>query len=154
MTHPVPPREVRQRVLTRLLVIPCALGSLAALVPDVSALVGTRQTPATVFAGDGEIAGVVFLDADASRTVDAGENGVPGLSVVLMTRWGGLPLAVVETAADGRFRFDRVATGGYRLTLQTPPGTIPTSDVSRIVEVTGANRAVRYDFGITTESGR
>lgn len=141
-------------MLTRLCAVPCVLGILAALVPDVSALVGTRQTPATVFVGDGEIVGVVFLDADASRTVDPGENGVPGLSVVLMTRWGGVPLAVAETTADGRFRFERIVTGAYRLTLQTPPGTIPTSDVSRIVELTRANRALRYDFGITTESGR
>jgi hypothetical protein len=145
---------MRQRLLMRLCAVPCVLGILAALVPDVSALLGTRQTPATVFGGDGEISGVVFLDADSSRTADAGENGVAGMSVVLMTRWGGFPLAVAETPADGRFRFERVVTGAYRLTLQTPPGTTPTGDVSRIVEVTDANRAVRYDFGITTESGR
>ncbi len=152
MTHGGAPGETRQRMLTRVLVIPCVLGSLAALVPDVSALVGTRQTSATVFVGRGVISGVVFRDVNASRTVDAGEDGVGGMSIVLMTRWGGRPLAIADTAADGRFQFDRLAAGAYRLTLQTPQGTTPTSDVSRIVEVTDASQAVRYDFGLMTDA--
>ena len=146
MTVPVKD-EHRQRVLTRLLAIPCVLGAIAALVPDVSAVVNPRQSPATVFVGTSTISGVVFLDTDGSRTVDAGEDGVKGIPIVLMTRWGGLPLAVTETAADGQFRFERLAAGAYRLTLQAPPGLTATGDVSRIAGVTRANE-VRYDFGV------
>ena len=141
----------RAHALTWMLAVPCILGTLAAFVPDVTGLTATRQTPGSVFAGRGEISGVVFLDANASRTADAGEDGVAGMSVVLMTRWGGLPLAVFDTAADGRFTFDRVVPGAYRLTLQIPQGTTPTNDASPIVSLSAADGVARYDFGIVMD---
>src|SRR6202035_4481796 len=50
-------------------------------------------------AGSGEIAGVVFLDANNNGHADAGEVGAPNVTVVLDGR------VSVQTDASGRFSF-------------------------------------------------
>ncbi len=58
-------------------------------------------------AGSGEIAGVVFLDANDNGRADAGEAGAPNVTVVLDGRFS------VQTDANGRFAFPAVATGHH-----------------------------------------
>lgn len=62
-------------------------------------------------AGSGEIAGVVFLDANANGQADAGEAGAPNVTVVLDGRFS------LQTDANGRFVFPVVATGHHIITV-------------------------------------
>jgi hypothetical protein len=62
-------------------------------------------------AGSGEIAGVVFLDANNNGHADAGEAGAPNVTVVLDGRFS------VQTDASGRFDFPVVATGHHVITV-------------------------------------
>ncbi len=62
-------------------------------------------------AGSGEIAGVVFLDANSNGRIDAGEAGAPNVTVVLDGRYS------VQTDATGRFDFPVVATGHHVITV-------------------------------------
>jgi hypothetical protein len=62
-------------------------------------------------AGSGEIAGVVFLDANNNGRADAGETGAPNVTVVLDGRFS------VQTDPNGRFVFPVVATGRHIVTV-------------------------------------
>jgi hypothetical protein len=62
-------------------------------------------------AGSGEIAGVVYLDANYNGRIDAGEAGAPNVTVVLDGRYS------VQTDASGRFDFPVVATGHHVITV-------------------------------------
>ena len=58
-------------------------------------------------AGSGEIAGIVYLDANYNGHIDAGEAGAANVTVVLDGRFS------VETDAGGRFDFPVVAAGHH-----------------------------------------
>jgi hypothetical protein len=62
-------------------------------------------------AGSGEVAGVVFLDANNNGHSDAGEAGAPNVTVLLDGRFS------VQTDANGRFVFPMVATGHHILSV-------------------------------------
>src|ERR1700678_1173279 len=62
-------------------------------------------------AGSGEIAGIVFLDANNNGHADAGEAGAPNVTVVLDGRFS------VRTDANGRFVFPVVATGHHIISV-------------------------------------
>jgi SdrD B-like domain len=62
-------------------------------------------------AGSGEIAGIVYLDANNNGRSDAGEVGAPNVTVVLDGRFS------VQTDANGRFAFPAVATGHHVVTV-------------------------------------
>jgi hypothetical protein len=62
-------------------------------------------------AGSGEIAGIVFLDANNNGHADAGETGAPNVTVVLDGRFS------MQTDASGRFDFPVVATGHHVITV-------------------------------------
>lgn len=62
-------------------------------------------------AGSGEIAGIVYLDANYNGRIDAGEAGAPNVTVVLDGRFS------VQTNASGRFDFPVVATGRHVITV-------------------------------------
>jgi len=62
-------------------------------------------------AGSGEIAGVVFLDANNNGHADAGESGAPNVTVVLDGRFS------VQTDVNGRFVFPVVVTGHHVITV-------------------------------------
>jgi hypothetical protein len=61
--------------------------------------------------GSGEIAGVVFLDANDNGQLDAGEAGAPNVTVVLDGRFS------VQTDPSGRFAFPAAATGHHIVTV-------------------------------------
>jgi hypothetical protein len=68
-------------------------------------------------AGSGEIAGVVFLDANNNGHADAGEAGAPNVTVVLDGRFS------VQTDANGRYSFPVVATGHH--VISVVPDNLP-----------------------------
>jgi hypothetical protein len=59
----------------------------------------------------GEIAGVVYLDANNNGRCDAGEAGAPNVTVVLDGRYS------VQTDVGGRFDFPAVATGRHVISV-------------------------------------
>jgi SdrD B-like domain len=88
-------------------------------------------------AGSGEIAGVVFLDANNNGHADAGEAGAPNVTVVLDGRFS------VQTNATGRFSFPVVATGHHRITVVPDNLPLPWALINEgraEVEVTTRNR--------------
>jgi hypothetical protein len=64
-----------------------------------------------------EIAGVIVLDANGSRTVDSSDPALPGVRLELRLANTGALAATTVTAAGGIFRFREVPVGEYRLGL-------------------------------------
>ncbi|MGO9513891.1 MAG: hypothetical protein ACLP2F_09655 [Steroidobacteraceae bacterium] len=62
-------------------------------------------------AGSGQIAGIVYLDANNNGRLDAGEAGAANVTVVLDGRFS------AQTDATGRFDFPVVATGHHVITV-------------------------------------
>ncbi|MEE1755404.1 carbohydrate ABC transporter permease [Streptomyces sp. SP18CS02] len=84
-------------------------------------------------AGPGELRGVVYLDFTAGGggrpgTVDAGERGLPGMSVEAVR--DGAAVATATTAADGSFRFGDLAKGSYTVRLPAQNFAPPYEGVS------------------------
>jgi SdrD B-like domain len=75
-------------------------------------------------AGSGEIAGVVYLDANNNGRADAGEAGAPNVTVVLDGRFS------VQTDVNGRFAFPAVATGHHVVTVVPDNLPLPWSLVN------------------------
>jgi hypothetical protein len=61
--------------------------------------------------GSGELAGIVYLDANDNGHFDAGELGAPNVTVVLDGRFS------VQTDVNGRFDFPAVATGHHVISV-------------------------------------
>jgi hypothetical protein len=88
-------------------------------------------------AGSGEIAGVVFLDANNNGRPDAGEAGAPNVTVVLDGRYS------VQTNATGRFSFPVVATGHHFISVVPDNLPLPWTLINAgraELEVTTRNR--------------
>jgi hypothetical protein len=88
-------------------------------------------------AGAGEIAGVVYLDANDNLRLDAGESGAANVTVVLDGRFS------LQTDANGRFDFPAVASGHHVITVISDnlplPWTFPNEGRTDI-EVSTRNR--------------
>jgi hypothetical protein len=90
-------------------------------------------------AGSGEIAGVVYLDANSNGQPDAGEAGAPNVTVVLDGRFS------VQTDAAGRFTFAVVATGHHVITVVADNLPLPwvlIGDGRKETDVTTRDRTV------------
>jgi hypothetical protein len=99
-------------------------------------------------AGSGEIAGIVFLDANGNGHADAGEAGAPNVTVVLDGRFS------MQTDAAGRFDFPVVATGRHVITVIPDNLPLPWTLVNEgraEVAVTTRNRT---DIGIAAQRPR
>ena len=70
----------------------------------------------------GTVRGLVFADLNDNGTRDAGENGLAGTVVRLMSEEGEAFSATI--GADGGFLFDAVMPGRYQLEYQLPEGAI------------------------------
>jgi SdrD B-like domain len=94
-------------------------------------------------AGSGEIAGMVFLDANNNGHADAGEAGAPNVTVVLDGRFS------VQTDANGRFSFPVVATGHHVISIVADNLPLPWTLINEgraEVEVTTRDRT-EIDIG-------
>jgi hypothetical protein len=74
--------------------------------------------------GAGRITGVVFLDANDSGRLDAGENGAANVTVILDGRYS------ARTDAQGRFDFLAVAAGRHVITVLPDNVPLPWSLVN------------------------
>ena len=90
-------------------------------------------------AGSGEIAGVVYLDANNNGQPDAGEAGAANVTVVLDGRFS------MQTDAAGRFSFPVVATGHHVITVVADNLPLPwvlIGDGRKETEVTTRDRTL------------
>ena len=88
-------------------------------------------------AGSGEIAGMVYLDANNNGQFEAGEAGAPNVTVVLDGRFS------VQTDANGRFDFPAVVTGHHTIQVVSDNLPLPWTIVGggrAEVDVTTRNR--------------
>jgi hypothetical protein len=88
-------------------------------------------------AGAGEIAGIVYLDANDNQRLDAGEAGAANVTVVLDGRFS------LQTDANGRFDFPAVGSGHHVLTVISDNLPLPWTLVNggrTDVEVSTRNR--------------
>jgi hypothetical protein len=69
--------------------------------------------------GSGRLTGVVYLDTNENGRFDAGEAGVPNVTVILDGRFS------TRTDANGRFDFPAVVAGHHLLTVQTETLPLP-----------------------------
>jgi len=72
---------------------------------------GNVTLSASTGGGSGELAGIVYLDANDNGHCDAGELGAPNLTVVLDGRFS------VQTVVSGRFDFPAVASGHHVISV-------------------------------------
>jgi protocatechuate 3,4-dioxygenase beta subunit len=86
---------------------------------------------------------LVWFDVDADGIQDEGEPGIPGVTLTLFVQDGvdgdgapvwvaasdvfGDPVAPTVTDADGRYRFDDLPLGTYRVEVTPPAGFAPTT---------------------------
>jgi hypothetical protein len=88
--------------------------------------------------GSGELAGIVYLDANDNAHYDAGELGAPNVTVVLDGRFS------VQTDPSGRFDFPAVATGHHVISVVSDNLPLPwtlVGDGRAEVVVTTRDRA-------------
>lgn len=83
-----------------------------------------KEDPRSASIGD-----TVFFDADRDGIRDAGEAGVAGVTVELLTSRGEL-IATTTTSANGKYIFSGLPAGNYRVKFVAPDGTEFTSRAS------------------------
>ena len=93
--------------------------------PTVTATPTNTATPTatgTPTPSTGDIAGMVFADRDEDGSFDAGEPGVAGATLRLLTEVDGAEVAFQVTGPDGVYRFQGLVPGSYYLEAALPAG--------------------------------
>ncbi len=88
----------------------------ATATPTTTPIVTPTATPtatATPTSAYGEIAGTVWHDLDGDGTREAGEPGLPGVTIRLFA--GGTQVGQTITVGDGTYRFPSLLPGNYRV---------------------------------------
>jgi 5-hydroxyisourate hydrolase-like protein (transthyretin family) len=94
------------------------------------------------------IAGTTWLDLNGNGHRDQGDRPFSGVTVVLAEE-GGQVIATVTTDADGRYSFENLPAGVYRLSLRPPAGYRALSREIWVLHLKCA--AVEMDFGYQPE---
>jgi hypothetical protein len=95
----------------------------------------------------GNLAGVVYLDANQNGVFDAGDSGIAHVTVTLTgTNSLGQPVnQTTTTAADGSYSFTALLPGTYTLTETPPAGYTPGTDsVGNVNGVTDGTFSQQY----------
>ncbi len=110
------------------------------------------------YRGTASLGDRVWNDADGDGIQDAGENGLTGVTVQLLS--GSTVIATTTTGANGIYTFGNLAAGTYtvRVVASTlPAGVAPTFDLDGIATahtatatLTGGQNRTDVDFGYRT----
>jgi protocatechuate 3,4-dioxygenase beta subunit len=73
---------------------------------------------------------LVWIDANNNGRIDAGENGVPNVTVELFAAGGTTPIATTTTDADGHYVFTGLPPGDYEVAITPPTGYRSSTGVS------------------------
>lgn len=121
--------------------------ALLVLIPTViflfAACLGVAQ------GGGGLISGTVFLDSNGDGVHDEGESPLVGWQVTLSHKGPEDPV-VVKTNQQGRYAFDNVPAGHYRVVAELDPGmkqTVPGGSGAYDVDLEPGQQSLRNDFG-------
>ncbi len=93
------------------------------------------------YQGTGSIGDRVWRDDNGDGVQDAGEPGIPGVTVTLTgTDAFGNPInATTTTGANGIYIFDNLLVGSYIVTVTPPAGMTPTFDLDGVATPDTAN---------------
>ncbi|HEX8524555.1 MAG TPA: SdrD B-like domain-containing protein [Tepidisphaeraceae bacterium] len=122
-------------------------------------LVGWEKGTFTAFPqpGTGTYRGTVYDDIDANGKQDAGENGLPGVTVFIDRNGDGIRQSTERartTDTRGAYAFKNINTGYHRTSAILPAGrrsVSPSGGVQIITLMPGATYAHR-DFGLTQQA--
>ena len=96
----------------------------------------------------GAISGMKFNDVNGNGVLDAGEPGLPGVTIVLQSS-AGTPV-MATTDANGNFSFQNLTPGSYTVSEVVPTGyhqTLPPPPGTMTVTVTAGNTVSNVLFG-------
>ena len=91
----------------------------------------------------GAIGDTVWLDKNKNGLQDAGEVGVPGVTVTLLSGTGQV-LSTTTTTSDGKYLFSTLSPGTYAVQFALPPQTAFTQ------QNVGSDRTIDSDANVTT----
>jgi uncharacterized protein (DUF2141 family) len=103
----------------------------------------------------GSLSGSVLLDANGNGFLDAGDAGLPGVTVRLFTLLGAF-IAQTTTDVNGAYAFTNLPPGSYQLVQVVPAGLFPlTPNVRTVTVIAGVNQGnINFlDGGTTTPVG-
>jgi len=98
----------------------------------------------------GIVEGVLYHDANGSGSMDTGETLVQGAVMTLVE--GAVEKYTVTSGADGKYRFDAVAPGQYKLKQKSAPGPYnvnPVYATGVTLMVSASNDPIKIDVGMT-----
>lgn len=104
-----------------------------------------ESLPFVPAAGTGAVAGRAWNDLDGDGALDAGEPGLPNVSVQARSQDGQV-VATAVTDAVGAYRISDLVPGFYQVTAQPPPGFELTTRGSLEVFI-AAEVVLTLDFG-------
>jgi hypothetical protein len=115
---------------------------------DVAALANTVMATTEIVGGS--INGTKFNDADGDGVRDAGESGVPGISIILTPTNPPGTAQNVETGGDGSYTFGDLTAGMYTVSEIVPNNsllTTPMNNSHMVILAQGNETATDLDFG-------
>lgn len=102
-------------------------------------------------AGDASLSGTVWNDMDGDETIDTGEVGIPGVTVIVTWEGPDGPVVIrVVTDADGSWQLPTLPPGDYTVELDlatVPDGMVPTTGTDESVTLPVGGHEV-VDFGL------
>ena len=104
--------------------------------------------------GTASIGDLVFEDLNGSGELDAGEEGIAGAMVRLLR--GSTEIANTTTGADGRYSFDELHSGEYRVELiaSSIGDRVVTSAPVLDVSISTGEKTTEFDFGVREDQGK
>ena len=139
--------------------LPAGNYTVSAATPDGLTPTQTQTNPVNLQAGQnidtvdfgfgtgqvGTIGDTVYRDNNNNNVQDAGDVGIPGVTVTLT-----LPNGTTQTAttdANGIYTFPNLPAGSYTVSAATPDGLIPTQTQANPVNLQAGQNIDTVDFG-------
>ncbi|MEB3218102.1 MAG: SdrD B-like domain-containing protein [Nostocales cyanobacterium 94392] len=111
--------------------------------------------PGQLGQGQSSIGDTVYTDTNRNNTQDAGETGIPGVTVTLTLPGPdgefGTPDDTTQTTTtneNGNYSFPNLAAGNYRVTITNPQGLTPTQTPPGTINLPANQNLDTIDFGL------